>query len=132
MKLYTNQTYNRLLFYALPIGLVFSIAIPYYMGKDLVHVLISNIFLYVVIGLGLYSTYKQSQVPIFEINEGDLIVNDVRNGKKVIPLNSITGIRKYMIFSYKLITLYGEISIPLRSLHKKDRHKLLSTLNLHI
>jgi hypothetical protein len=102
------------------------------MGKDLTHVLISNIFLYIVIGLGIYSTYKQSKVPVFEINEGNLIVNDVRNRKKVVPLESIKGIRKHMIFGYKLMTLYGEIPIPLRSLHKKDRQILLSTLKFDI
>jgi hypothetical protein len=132
MKLYTNHTYNRLTLYALAIGLVFSIAVPFYMGKDLIHALISNIFLCIVIGLGIYSTYKQTRIPIFEINESDLIVNDIRYERKVIPLNSITGIRKYMIFGFKLVTLYGEISIPLRSLHQKDRQILLSTLKLEI
>lgn len=132
MKLYINQTYCRIFYYVAPAGLAVSVAIPLYMGKQLVSVLISNIFLYIVIGFGIYFTYKQSRVPIFEINEGVLKVNDVRQDKKEVSLDSIIGIKKYMVFGYKLLTLSGDMSIPLRSLHKKDREILLSTLKLKI
>lgn len=54
MKLYINQTHSRLFYYLAPVGLVSSIVIPVYLGKELTHVLLSNMFLYLVLGLGLY------------------------------------------------------------------------------
>ena len=56
MKLYANQSNTRLFYYVIFFGLLLTVAIPLYMGKDLTHVLISNIFLYIVLGLGVYTS----------------------------------------------------------------------------
>lgn len=132
MKLYTSKTYSRLYYYLAPVGLVTSVAIPLYLGKELTHVLLSNTFLYIVIGLGFYTTHKQSRLPVFEIAKGSLIVNNASSGKKEIPLDSILGIRRNMVFGHSLLTLSGEISIPLRWLNRQDREIFLSALDLKI
>ena len=132
MKLYTSKTYTRLYYYVAPVGLVASVAIPLYLGKELAHVLLSNSFLYLVVGFGFYTTYRQSRLPVFEIKQGSLFVNHASSGVKEIPLDSIMGMRRNLVFGYRLLTLSGDIPIPLRSLNAKDREIFLSTLNLEI
>ncbi|MEW8627326.1 MAG: hypothetical protein AB2551_16385 [Candidatus Thiodiazotropha sp.] len=130
MKFYTNRAHNRLIYTLVPIGLLVSLAVPMYLEKDLVHLLMSNLFIYLVLGYVVYINHKQAKIPIFEIDNDMLRVNDLRNGKKEVPLHSIAGLKRFMWFGRKLNTLYGDVVIPLASLHVRDRQKLLSVLNL--
>ena len=132
MKFYINRAHNRLIYALVPIGLLVSLAVPMYLEKDLVHLLMSNLFIYLVLGYVVYTNHKQAKIPMFEIdNDNDMLrVNDLRNGKKEVPLHSIIGLKRFMWFGRKLNTLYGDVVIPLASLHVRDRQKLLSVLNL--
>lgn len=132
MKLYASKTYIRLFYYVAPVGLVMSLAIPLYPGKELAQVLLSNILLYFVVGLGLYTTYRQSRLPVFEIEQGSLFVNRVGSGKTEFPLDAIMGIRRSLVSGHRLLPRSGEISIPLGWLTAKDRQIFLTTLNLKV
>ena len=128
MKLYVNQTYNRLFYYLVPVGLVISIVIPLYLGKDIVEVLVSNLFLYILIGFGIYSTIKQSKIAVFEMTDTTLVINDFRAGRKEVSLDSVLGVSRSVLTGYKLQTLSGDLSVPVRSLSKKDKATLLSAI----
>ncbi len=132
MKLYTNPNYYRLMAVVIPMSLLLSIGLPMFNGKSFSEAITSNFLLYIVVGYVLYVQKKQLKVPLFEIIENKLVVNDVRRGKKELPLDSIYGIKKFMGLGHKLITLNGEVPIPFRSLSAKDADTLLTTLKLEL
>ncbi len=132
MKLYTNPNYYRLMAVVIPMSLLLSIGLPIFNGKTFSEAITSNFLLYIVVGYVLYIQKKQLKVPLFEIVENKLVVNDVRRGKKELPLDSIYGIKKYMGLGHKLITLNGEVPIPFRSLSTKDAETFLTTLKLEL
>lgn len=47
-------------------------------GKEFVHLLASNVFLYVLLGCVIYTAHKQPRTPVFEIDNDTLNVNDIR------------------------------------------------------
>ena len=132
MKLYASKRNRQIFYYAAPVAVLVSILVPVYQGRELVSVLISNSFVYIVLGFACYFTYKQSHIPVFEINKNSLVINDVRKQKKEISLDGISGIKKSLLFGYELTTISGDISIPLRSLSRQDREVFLSALKLKI
>lgn len=132
MKLYTNPNYYRLMAIVIPLSLILSIGLPMFNGKSLSDAITSNFILYVLIGYVLFTQKKQLKVPLFEIVDNKLVVNDVRRGKKELPLDSIYGITKFLGLGHKLITLNGEVSIPFRSLSAKDAKTFLTTLKLEL
>lgn len=132
MKLYTSPNYYRLMAVVIPMSLLLSIGLPMFNGKSFSEAITSNFILYIVIGYVLYTQRKQLKVPLFEIVENKLVVNDVRRGKKELPLDSIYGIKKFMGLGHKLITLNGEVPIPFRSLSAKDAETFLTTLKLEL
>ncbi len=86
MKLYTSPNYYRLMAVVIPMSLLLSIGLPMFNGKSFSEAITSNFILYIVIGYVLYTQKKQLKVPLFEIVENKLVVNDVRRGKKELPL----------------------------------------------
>ncbi len=132
MKFYTNPNYYRLMAVVIPMALIISIGLPMFNGKSFQEALTSNLILFLVIAYVLYIQRKQLKLPLFEIIDTKLVVNDVRRGKKEIPLESIYGIKKFMVFGYKLITLNGEFPIPFRSLSQADADTLLKMLKIEL
>lgn len=132
MKLYKNKIYNRLYYIVMAIVFFISLVLPVYKDTDIVTAVISISAVFIVAGVGIYRIYKQSFIPLFEITNDVLIINDIRLGKKEIYRDSIAGITKNKIFGYKILTSSDTISIPLGSLNKTDREIFLSTLKLKI
>ena len=132
MKLYTNPNYYRLMAVVIPMALLICIGLPMFNGKSFQEAITSNFILFLVVGYVLYIQRKQLKVPLFEIVENKLIINDVRRGKKEVPLDSIYDIKKFMVLGYKLTTHSGEIPIPFRSLSQADADTLLKTLKIEL
>ena len=131
MKFYTNKKYNKLLYFLTPLGALFIICLAIFQGRDLTNILISNIVFFILYGFVIYTTYKQSTIPLMEIKNDILLINDINLGKKEITLDSIAGFKKYLL-GHKLLTLGGDVIIPTGSLSKTDRELFLNNLKLKI
>ena len=129
MQLYADQKHDRLIFYVIiPLVMLFNVAYKLSTGSELTSVFVSSGFIVLIIFFGVLTMHKQSRKPLFEVTGDSLRVKRAWSPELEIPLDSITGIERSLVFGCKLMTLSGDIVIPLRSLSKEDREMFKTRL----
>lgn len=82
--------------------------------------------------LFFYAALKRLRMPLFEVYDDFIIVNETMRPRVKILWSTVTSLKRHWFTGYKLAGINRDVSLPIGLLAARDREKIISVIESHL